>query len=320
VLSILSAFIVHPVTERRARPNVHRGQAHPAPASSKNGARKFAMSDEDANMPDNDRAAVKTSFASIPVLQNGRQWFVGAELRVPDMAPGAEPRQLPAVIIVHGSAGLDSRGFAYSRRLNARGIATLEVDLWTARGVRTPAERPRSVVETLPDAFAALAYLANQEAFASSRIGIMGFSWGGVVTMLSATQRYSEIFAPTGLRFAAHAALYPVCWAYNTVPGYEFGELTGAPVFLQAGEEDRYDPPGAPMSLRRSPQTAGHDSVAVTVYAQATHAWDRQGPDIEVHDPSAFAGRGGLVPFVFNPAVAELSFRATCDFFVRHLK
>lgn len=48
---------------------------------------------------------------------------------------GGEPEVVPAVVIMHGSAGVDSRGALYARELNLAGIATLEVDMWGARGL-----------------------------------------------------------------------------------------------------------------------------------------------------------------------------------------
>ena len=262
-----------------------------------------------------ERLGVKCSFVVIPVSADGQSWATAGELRVPDPAEGetAELRR-PAVLIMHGSAGLDSRGLSYARALNATGFVTLEIDLWAARGVRSPAERPKSVVETLPDAFAALRYLAGRAEVDPARIGIMGFSWGGVVSMLTATCAYADRFAEAGLRFAAHAPMYPVCWVYNKVPGYEFGELTGAPVFIQAGSEDRYDLPDSVFALRRA-STDGKEIVSVALYEGATHAWDRHEPDLVADDPYSHLGKGGPVPFVFQPEAAARSLAATIGFF-----
>jgi hypothetical protein len=69
----------------------------------------------------------------------------------------------PAVLICHGSDGVDARGSFHAEALNAAGIATFEIDMWAARGVaRGALARPRSPTETLPDAFAALRFLAEQ--------------------------------------------------------------------------------------------------------------------------------------------------------------
>jgi uncharacterized protein len=48
----------------------------------------------------------------------------------------------PAVVILHGSSGIDSRGDFYAHALNAVGIATLEIDMWEARGVTGAGDRP----------------------------------------------------------------------------------------------------------------------------------------------------------------------------------
>src|SRR5271156_898343 len=118
-----------------------------------------------------DRTSVKTSFVALPVAQDGRSWHTAGELREP-LAAGPHP----AVVLVHGSAGGDSRGKGYVTALNAAGFVTLEIDLWAARGVTSPLERPKSVAETLPDAFAALDFLSNRSSVDPKRIGIMGFS------------------------------------------------------------------------------------------------------------------------------------------------
>src|SRR3954469_7997661 len=88
----------------------------------------------------------------------------------------ADAGRTPAVVICHGSDGVDGRGEFHAAALNAAGVATLEIDMWAARGAaRGAAARPRSPVETLPDAFAAKAFLAAQPEVDPARIGVMGF-------------------------------------------------------------------------------------------------------------------------------------------------
>ena len=247
---------------------------------------------------------------------------VAAQLRVPthgERAPSTHATgPFPAVVIVHGSSGVDTRGSVYASALNNAGIVTLEVDLWTPRGLAGGLNRPKSVPETLPDAFGALKYLAGLEVVDAARIGVMGFSWGGIVSMLTATQPYLEQFRPhlpSGLRFAAHAPFYPVCWQYNRVPGYDFQDLTGAPVFIQVGEADTYDEPGTYLELLASltPEQRAH--VTARSYPNATHAWDRLQPAVNVFDPHANLGRGGHVDFTPNPEVTTQSRAATVAFF-----
>jgi dienelactone hydrolase len=259
------------------------------------------------------RLAARVSFVSLPVSHGERTWHTAGILSVPYAAHDG-PR--PAVVIVHGSNGVDSRGGHYAEALNRAGFVTLEIDLWAPRGVRSPAERPRSVRETLPDAFAALAYLKQQAGEVDGeRVGIMGFSWGGVVSMLTATRANRAEFATGDQGFAAHAPLYPVCWVYNRVPGYDFTALTGAPVLIQAGDADTYDAPGRCETLRASLPAEDRELVSVRVYPAATHGWERREPDAVANDPYSHEGAGGETPIRYNEAATRASTRAVIDFF-----
>ena len=103
-------------------------------------------------------------------------------------------KNLPAVVILHGSAGVDFRGDFYARALNDAGIATLEIDMWEARGINGAADRPPVPLFTYPDAFGALKFLSAHPNIDPNRIGVMGFSWGGAVTLASATELYANHF------------------------------------------------------------------------------------------------------------------------------
>jgi dienelactone hydrolase len=236
---------------------------------------------------------------------------VPAELRLP------RGNGLPAVVIVHGSAGIDGRGISYARELNKAGIATLEIDMWSARGITGGAAgRPRSVPETLPDAYGALKYLSSHPQINPTKIGIMGFSWGGAVSMLTATRPYTEQYmGNSGSMFVGHAPNYPVCWVYNRVPGYAFASLTGAPVLIQGGDLDTYDLPDTCQNLGQSVSTAYPDLISVRMYRDATHAFDRDGPTVTVTDPHSHLGKGGEVQFVYNPDAAAQARATTVAFF-----
>ncbi|ATB31288.1 dienelactone hydrolase family protein [Melittangium boletus] len=253
------------------------------------------------------------SFVSFPALGSPTPVQVAGQLSVPQ---GASER-LPAVVIAHGSGGVDSRGAFYARALNEAGIATLEIDMWSARGLSGGAEgRPQAVSETLPDAYGALKFLSAHPAIDASRIGIMGFSWGGVMSMLTAT-RENAARAEAGQHFVAHAPLYPVCWVYNRVPGYAFGDLTGAPVFIQAGTADTYDAPDSCRALIDSLSHADSRNLTLTVYPGATHGWDRLEPARQIEDPYAHRGQGGAVDLVPSPESALESRKALVAFFQR---
>jgi dienelactone hydrolase len=220
----------------------------------------------------------------------------------------------PGVVICHGSDGVDGRGEFHAAALNAAGIATLEIDMWAARGTaRGPAARPRSPVETLPDAFAAKSFLAAQPEVDPARIGVMGFSWGGVVTLLSATKAAQAL--ANGGAFAAHVAMYPVCWAYEQVPGLSLKDLTGAPILIQAGEIDTYDDPDSlDQLLARLPDESRAVIRGVT-HPGAGHGFDRDLPAQTIVDPFAHKGKGGPVVMEFHPEAARRARDLTVEFF-----
>lgn len=272
-------------------------------------------------------------------------WTVEGKLSLPPavvVPPGTRApacRPLTAVLILHGSAGVDSRGDFYEAALNAVGIATLQIDMWQARGVTSVANRPAAPILTYGDAFAALNFLASQPRIDPNRIGVLGFSWGGVVSLAAAEQLYNAQFATVsgGRRFAAHVANYPVCYGANnlTIPalqppaatGTQFLHLTGAPVMIQIGSNDSYDN-GVQhcMDLAASVNPGNGNVVSVNAYPGAFHAFDRlMVPETEL-DP--FANEGsyfstGVLPqvkVVPDVAQARLSRQRVTAFFQQKLQ
>jgi uncharacterized protein len=255
-----------------------------------------------------------TSYVNFVSLDPDRPLTVCAQLRVPDELTG----KVPAVVIAHGSAGIDTRGSFYAAEINKAGIATLEIDMWAARGwLGGITGRPLGVPETLPDAYGALKFLSAQPHIDPQRIGILGFSWGGVVALLCATQPYTQLFTRGALKFAAHVANYPVCWVYNQLPGYAFDSFTGAPVLIQAGDLDAYDNPDTCTNLVESLPAAARSFISLKMYKRATHAWDRLETATAITDAYSHLGRGGEVPFVPNPEAAYESRSAAVLFFER---
>lgn len=253
-------------------------------------------------------------YVNIPVQTLEGVGQVSAQFRLP-RTESSSP--IPAVVILHSSGGVDSTGKYYAKALNNSGIATLELDLWGARGLLGgTVDRPASPLETLPDALAALHYLVQREEIDAERIGVIGFSWGGVLSMLTATEQYMSM---TGApyRFAGHVAHYPLCWLYNNpyAPGFEFSDLTGAPVMIQTGTRDDYDQPETcPLMVSNLPE-ADRELVNLKVYRNAYHAWDRLEPELLVTDDASHLGTGGDVLLSPNRKIAMKSRRKVVRFF-----
>ncbi len=255
-------------------------------------------------------------------------------------------RNVPAVVILHGSAGVDFRGDFYASALNAVGIATLEIDMWEARHLTGIGDsRPALPSNTYPDAFAALALLsAPGSGINPTRIGVLGFSWGGVISVASATGGVvQQVSVPYfgGVSFKAHAANYPVCYAYNSGPGTEFGSLahnplTGAPLMIQIGTKDDYDRPKnsdgdgfgdgslpCRVLIDRDTTNGLNDAekrrVEVVTYEGASHAWDRLMVPSSADDSFAHFHTGGRVNIEPSVDQAYQSRERVVRFFLRNL-
>lgn len=238
---------------------------------------------------------VKYNFVSFdsfdPNVEVQEPFTVAASLSVP-----REDEAVPVVIVVHGSGGVDERGNIYAKALNKVGIATLELDMWAARGLDGGLSRPNHVRETLPDVYGAIKYLQSNEAVQGDNIGLIGFSWGGVVAMLMSNETHDLADNMKGL-----VANYPVCWAYNIVPDYEFTYVQpGRQLMVIAGEDDLYDGPGDCENLLNSLPPENQDQVSLLELRNATHAFELPREPSEFYDPFAYRGQGGYVPIEFN--------------------
>ena len=148
----------------------------------------------------------------------------------------------------------------------------------------------------------------------------MGFSWGGVVTLLATTRRRADPLRGDGPGFAAHAALYPVCWADTAVPALALAGRTGAPILIQTGDADTYDAPDGGERLVAALRAQGEPGdIALIVHPGAGHGFDRDLPAQTIVDPFAHQGRGGEVLMAFHPVAAERARAAVVDFFSREL-
>ena len=252
--------------------------------------------------------------------------------------PSKAAVSVPAVVLLHSNAGIVGVGDFYARALNAVGIATLEIDSYTPRGVRSGSDRNAPVLcDRLPDAWGALVALAKDARINPQKIGIAGFSSGGAIAIMAGMGVRPARLAlgnPTLLQeqvFAAHFALYPACanimddqqrirsWINPGRP-QNWG-ATGKPIHITSGTNDDFDFNSKTDCLRMSEEfPAIASQLTVRMVEGATHAFDWPNPSTSAYSPFAKAQTGGMVTMRYSAKEAEIAQKEMVEYFKNHLK
>ena len=212
----------------------------------------------------------------------------------------------PAVVMVHGTLGINSVGAFYKESILKAGIAIFEVDFKT--GIYSgPRDRP-SPDTLVPLGFAALKELLKLPAIDPNRIGIMGFSMGGHLTVNTAFEKNRKLWMGDGQCFATHVAFYPVCKPFIKESDCK---PTGAPMIIFYGTKDAYgDGENVPVFKRLLLQKYNFE-VTTVEYPGVHHDFNRNGPSLSYYDPAAI-GRKGYVEW--NADAANDSLPRVVDF------
>ncbi len=144
--------------------------------------------------------------------------------------------RLPAVVLMHGCAGLSSPGNDGLRAVEAllcdAGYVTLVVDSLSARHVATVCDgQSPTWFERVADALAAKKYLSTLAYVNPHRIGLLGWSHGGSTALITWARESKQSSSDA---FAAVVAYYPCCDACG-------GEVAGgasSPLLVFLGELD----------------------------------------------------------------------------------
>lgn len=146
---------------------------------------------------------------------------------------------VPAMVLLHTSFGQGVHDQQYADLFTAMGFAVLAVDSFQPRGVSTTTQEQTLVTEfsMVADAYAALAYLSTQPGIDKSRIGVIGFSKGGIAALYASLESVRDALTRHGESFAAHVAYYPWCGLRFLTP-----RTTGAPILIQSGGADEVTP------------------------------------------------------------------------------
>jgi dienelactone hydrolase len=229
----------------------------------------------------------------------------------------------PAVVQLHGCAGLEAQSFRWARWLAERGYVALVVDSFGPRGVKGdcrsgPDDPP--ITARFDDAFGALRYLQSLPEVRADRVAAIGWSQGGVYAMavingpsLDRARRRGVALPVTG--FAAGVGVYPGgCFSL-------VGERVVRPLLVLIGEADDWTPAAKCREMVEAMRGRGADATIVT-YPGAYHYFDVEGQRLEVQTQVENDNRpGGFGATVsYQAEAAGDARRRVEEFLARHLK
>ena len=230
----------------------------------------------------------------------------GALVR-PRPADPSAPR--PAVVLMHGCHGVAPQTERWARWLADRGYVALVVDSFGSRGLPGDCRAGDSGKADLPntarfdDAMGALRFLQAQPFVRADRVGIMGWSQGGVFALAAvngpsldrARARGAVLPAPG---FAAAVGIYP-----GGCPSLAY-ERAIRPVLILAGANDDWTPWHFCEAMAKNMRAQGAD-VSIIVYPDAVHYFDVEGqPRVFLEEVDNLEKPGGGATVGFQPAAA----------------
>lgn len=196
-------------------------------------------------------------------------------------------RPVPGMVLLHGSGGIKpGREMEYGQMLAADGYAAFVVDYYGPRGVTSETPYLLKVIavtefDVIADAYAALALLASHPAIDGGRIGVAGYSYGGMATRFAMDERIREVLAPDHSGFAAFVDFYGPCFQNL---GTE--KTNGSPLLTLRGTEDASNDLEA-CARREAELRALGVGVEAHVYEGAGHAWESTARR-ELHEDSPY--------------------------------
>jgi len=203
--------------------------------------------------------------------KGGTSAIISGELSLPSQGAG----QLPAVVLVHGCAGVSQNVENWAKELNRMGVASFLVDSFSGRGIEEvcTGRFHLSIGSRVVDTYRALEILATHPRIDPSRVALMGFSMGGMVTLQASMKRFQKNWLPTDREFAAYIAFYPGGCNFTFLEDTNVGDR---PIRIFHGLADDWTPVGPCKAYIERLRQAGKDG-GLLVYAGAYHHFDHQG-------------------------------------------
>ncbi len=198
--------------------------------------------------------------------------LVSGELSIPKITSS---EKIPAVVIMHASGGVFPwREKEIARYLNKYDIATFIPYSFKSRGVSGTNKTMGTGISfgmRMADAYEAFKLLATHPSIDPNRIGIMGYSSGGIVSMLAMDKKIKDSILGDQPGFKAHVNVFA-----SVLMQYENPDPTPAKMLFLSGEKDDICPIESIEAYVNKLKSAG-SIVELTVYRDAYHSFDAKG-------------------------------------------
>lgn len=269
------------------------------------------------------------SFDRVTFPSLDRETELVAYLKQPS---GTEP--YPGIIFLHGCSGVGISGTIsntyrmWSELLVKNSYAVLVIDSASSRGFGSTCGRsPHRKVMYLnrpKDAYAGLAFLQQQPRIDAEKIGLMGWSQGGGITLLTIVDRSIGRPVPHPLNdFAAAVAFYPSACSeeyqsepYTSVPKGAWKSV--APLLVMHGEIDNWTPIEPCREFIEAARKRG-EPVSIVGFPNAAHSFDA--PNLKLSRRSTPQLKDGSFPLLgSNNSARRQSMILVLEFFGRHLR
>jgi len=179
----------------------------------------------------------------------------------------------PLVIGVNGSKNWADHHLEYLAMYRDMGFATFEPQSFNSRQVSSTVGEQISVTMAMMvlDVYRALEILSRDDRIDENNIAITGWSLGGGVALFSAWEPLIDAIGVEA-RFAAHLSHYPPC-----LVDMDLIRFSPVPIHILIGELDDWVTASACEDLVSELQDEDVN-IEITVYPNAHHGFDRQGP------------------------------------------
>jgi dienelactone hydrolase len=235
-------------------------------------------------------AADIVTFKSTDTLTAGTPLMLTGKLTRPQ---GDGP--FPAIVLLHGCNGIRPNQDVWAKRFADWGYVAFQVDSLGPRGFSDICADVGlvGINQRTQDTYDAKTYLSGLPFVDRNRIGVLGWSHGGITTLSVVDQKRDD-------PFRSAIAFYPFC---NRLLS-EFN----APLLILIGDKDLWTP-SATCSTKMRPGQAGHE-VILKIYPDATHGFDAEGADLFIEGHR----------ILYNPAAAADAIIQVKEFLTKHLK